>query len=57
MPKTFQLNITINEFDSPQAWKFSEDCNGLEKLAIWQIVEFLAKKQQGLMLGSNPKFN
>jgi len=51
--KKFELIIQMNAKSCPQFWTFSEKVSGVEQLALWRIVEHLAKKQQNLLLNSN----
>ena len=56
--KAFTLKIQIQEQNTPQKWEFEGGVSGIEQLAIWRIVEALAKTQQKRILeGPNPKDN
>lgn len=51
MEKTFNFKIVILPNDTPQKWEFI-GISGIEQLAIWTIIENLAKKEKEKLLNA-----
>ena len=51
--KKLTFEIEIQERNTPSKWTFSEGTNGIEMLALWNLLEHQAKEQKELLLNKH----